>query len=440
MDNLPKFESLTVEFKSEWNDKKDGDPIKKTIVAFANTVGGDLYIGVDDNGNAVGLSHPSETEEKLANVIRDCISPSAAELVSIERVEISGKTVLRVHVDAGSMKPYCLDPKTAGGMYVRIGNTSSPASLADITRMVRQSNPVPYESRIAFAQDLTFEACQKFCATRNVSFDPKINLDFGFWDSKRKAYTNLAFLCSDQAHFAEVLIEFADDDRFNVLRSERVEGSVFTLYQAATEFIAKTNYAWMEKPSEGRAERIDHFIIEPRVILEALVNSLAHRDYSLTPANLVHITPSRILLNSVGGLAPGLSVEDFAERMVTECRNPKLAHLFSALHLMENRGSGLRRIREFYRGRDLGDLLKVTETSFTITLPRVMSEVYLEKPEYQIVLNCVSSRGEATREEIQTELGAGRSKTAVIIREMMDKNILERRAGGRSARYCVKNA
>lgn len=98
---LPDHESLTVEFKSEWNEHKDGDPIKKTLVAFANTAGGDLYIGVDDEGNVVGLTDPGRVEEKLASAVRDNISPSLVGSIATEQLKIQGKSVLRVHVDAG---------------------------------------------------------------------------------------------------------------------------------------------------------------------------------------------------------------------------------------------------------------------------------------------------------------------------------------------------
>ena len=138
MNYIPEYESLTVEFKESWDEKKDGMQLKKTLVAFANTVGGDIYIGVNDEGKAVGLSNPSLIEEKLASTIRDSIQPSIANLVSTERLKIGSKTILRVHVDAGNLRPYCLDPKTASGVYIRIGNTTSPASIDDIARMVRE--------------------------------------------------------------------------------------------------------------------------------------------------------------------------------------------------------------------------------------------------------------------------------------------------------------
>lgn len=437
---IPKYESLTVEFKSSWNEKKDRDPIKKTIVAFANTAGGDLYIGVDDSGQVVGLSDVGRIEEKLASIVRDCISPFLAGFVVTERLEIGDKTVLKIHVDQGNMRPYCLDPKSASGIYVRIGNTSSPASIDDIAKMVRESNPVPFEDRIAFEQDLTFDYCQNFCRQRGLEFDPKTNLAYGFWNQKAQAFTNLAYICSDQSQTSEVLIHFADDEKLNILSSKRITGSIFELYDKASAFIAESNYAWMEKPSVGNAERVDHYFIEPRVILEALINMLAHRDYSKKPANLIHITPSCVELTSIGGLIDGLCLDDIVETMATECRNHKLAMLFNALRLMESSGSGFRRIKSFYKDKSIDELLSVSETSFTIRLPRRMQNIFLERKDFKDVLDFVGTHRLVSRKQIQDFLGIAQATAITLIRDMIRANLLDTVGAGRSTRYRVKNS
>ncbi len=438
--SIPKFESFTVEFKSEWNEKKDGEGIKKTIVAFANTVGGDLYIGVNDNGEAVGLDNPALIEEKLASSIRDNISPSLMGYVTPERLHVNGKTVLKVHVEQGAVRPYTMTPNAPTGVYVRLGNTSNLATFDDIAKMIRESNPVPFEDRIAVEQNLTFEYCKEFCAKRGMDFDPKSNLTFGFWNKRFEAFTNLAYICSDQSPVSTVMIEFADDDKLQMLNSERISGSIFRLYDFIMGFIGRSNYAWTEKPSgiNGSAERIDHYFVEPRVVLEAVVNMLAHRDYSKEPANLVHVSPQKIDLTSVGGLIEGLSIEDIAERMSTECRNKKLAMLFNSLKLMESRGSGFRYIRSFYKGRSITDLLAVSQTSFTITLPRLNVELVKGGKEYSEILNFVATAKEVSRKEVQEYLGVSQTKAVNLLKKMTEANLIEIIGGGRSIRYRLK--
>lgn len=451
MPSIPESESLVTEFKAEWNDEKDGGSIMRTLVAFANTAGGDLYIGVNDDGSIAGLSDPGSVEEKLASAVRDSISPSLAGCLVTERLEISGKTVLRVHVDRGPGRPYCLDPKTASGVYIRVGSTSSPASMDDIARMVMESNPVPFESRIAFEQDLTFTNCLEFCEKHGLRFDPKSNRGFGFWDPVRRAWTNLAYLCSDQSDSAEVLVAFEDDEKVGILEGHRIEGGIFRLFEEAYAFIGKYNYARLEKPNDGRLGRINHYFVDPRAVLEALVSMIAHRDYSKRPAGLIHVTPSKFEISALGRLAEGLCADDIVFRMSAECRNRKLAHLLQSLGLMEDCGSGFRYIRECFRETDLQDLLHVTGTSFTITLPvRKQAILFRKAPPFpqeepadskaRAVLDYLKEHSEATRSDVQRLLGISQTSAVVLLKSLLDRRLIERLGATRSIRYRLKDS
>jgi len=152
------------------------------------------------------------------------------------------------------------------------------------------------------------------------------------------------------------------------------------------------------------------------------------------------VTPSNVELSSVGGLVESLSLEDIAERMNTECRNSGLARLFSELRLMENIGSGFRRIRSFYRGRPIDELLKVAESSFTIKLPRLMSNAWTNRPEFRDVLSVIGQHGIASRKDIQEALHWTQTRTITLLSEMVKDNFLEKSGGSRSTRYKVKNS
>ena len=177
MSPIPACESLTVAFLREC--PSDNACLLQTLVALANTAGGDLYLGVDNDGTVIGLTDPSAVEALLIAAVRDRISPSLVGSFAAVPMTVSGKAILRVHIDAGPMKPYSLDPPSASGIYVREGCTNRLASLANITRLVRANNPVSYEDRAAFNQDLTFDACTAFCHERHRAINVK-NATFGF--------------------------------------------------------------------------------------------------------------------------------------------------------------------------------------------------------------------------------------------------------------------
>ena len=184
MHSIPPYENYVVEFKSQWGDN-DGQTIKKTLVAFANTYGGDLYIGVNDDGTVCGVQDIHDVEERLCSVIRDAIFPSINSFVSTSRLMVDGKNVLWVHVDQGKFPPYSLARDDPRQVFVRVGCSSSPARIDDIARMVERNNPVPFEGRFALNQALTFDACLAYCRERGVIFDPETNTNFGLWDPQR---------------------------------------------------------------------------------------------------------------------------------------------------------------------------------------------------------------------------------------------------------------
>lgn len=81
------------------------DDIKKEIVAFANSAGGVLYIGVADDGSIAGVENPDGTTQQIVNMVRDSIKPDITMFLHYETREIEGKQVIAVEVQRGDRAP-----------------------------------------------------------------------------------------------------------------------------------------------------------------------------------------------------------------------------------------------------------------------------------------------------------------------------------------------
>jgi ATP-dependent DNA helicase RecG len=112
------YESLTTEFKREYT-----DDLKKNIVAFANTAGGKLYIGINDDGTVLGVDAPDDTMLKVSNMVRDSIKPDVTLFVEYEHCTMEGKPVIKISVQKGTAHPYYL----TGRAYARKGCLSGKA-------------------------------------------------------------------------------------------------------------------------------------------------------------------------------------------------------------------------------------------------------------------------------------------------------------------------
>lgn len=434
LSQLPKTESLTVEFTSVWNN----DTICKSLVAFANTVGGDLYIGLDDNGSPVGVTDLDEILQALTSVTRKSVFPSLASIVNTEILTVGENLqIVRIHVNPGRFRPYSLDPKRSETVYIRVENTNCPASLDDLGDLIRANNVVPFERRIADLQNLTFSDLQQLCREQHFPLDPKSHLQYGLWDPTLQSFTNLGFICSDQSSFAAVLVEFTDNDKLLVKRSRRTEGSVFSLIDAIQTFVHDTNTAGWTFPTDGTLTHTEHFFVPPLVLREAVVNAVAHRDYLNTTPITVQITPDAVEIFTVGGL-PGLEPDQILSGMATNCRNPLLAALLGKLHLMEGIGNGFRQLRHAYPDDDLSDLLTMAPRHFIIRLPRRNPMDTARDTVDEELLHFFRQRRNASRAEIQTFLGVSTSTAAKRLQTWMQRDIIEKYGHGPATRYRLK--
>ena len=148
------YENERTEYKSQMI-----DDIYKEVIAFANTDGGMIYIGIDDRGNVTGIDDVDETYTRLTNGIRDAITPDVTMFV---RYVLRDNEVIRVEVGEGTYKPYYLKGKglKPAGVYVRQGATSVQASPEQIRQMIKDSDGDVFEEMRTLQQDLTFEKAE----------------------------------------------------------------------------------------------------------------------------------------------------------------------------------------------------------------------------------------------------------------------------------------
>ena len=148
------FETENIEFKSQFTEE-----IYKEIIAFANTDGGIIYVGIDNEGNVIGLTDVDKEYTRITNGIRDAIMPDVTMCV---KFTIQDNKVVRITVNEGTNKPYYLKSKglKPSGVYIRQGTSSVPASSNQIRQMIKESDGGTFEEIRSLEQDLTFEAAK----------------------------------------------------------------------------------------------------------------------------------------------------------------------------------------------------------------------------------------------------------------------------------------
>lgn len=425
-DGAPITEGYHTGFEREYSDKT-----LEGVIAFANSDGGTLYIGVDDDGTVIGLEDLDEAIGAAATGIYDNIRPDIMPFVSVEGTMIDDKDVVEIRVHEGMNKPYFLKSKgpREGGVFIRRGPSSIPASGPYICRMIRDEPNETYESSLSIRQNLTFEEIVRIFAERGTGFGQSQMSSMGLMDGQM--YTNLAFILSDQFDQDFRMALYEDDYKDSFVDRMESTGSVLRQFEDAYRFVDRYNRRSSRIVGKYREDRRDYL---EEVVREALINAVAHRDYSLRGSTLVSMFEDRLEITSMGGLYRNIGLDDIMLR-VSSRRNERLASVLNRLDLMETYGTGIPRMMRHYAREPVKPRIETSTNAFKIIVPRMRHEEISE--EAMSVLDRFRGAESFRRSDVEESLGISRSKAFALVDELESKGALERLGSGRGTAYRV---
>ena len=348
-------EGKILEFKRDLSSPK---PLLKTLVAFANTAGGKLIIGVDDDQQIFGVEQPLDEEERLCNLIADSISPRLVP--NVEFVTVEGKTLLVVEVFLSNLRPHWINAEGVdGGVYVRLGSTNRQADrelIAELRRLVEgvsfDEMPMPELS----VDDLDLTAAQVlFGDSRTLDEQTLITLKLLTRYQGRLVPTKGAILLFGKQrsfHFPDAWIQcgrFFGTEKIDIFDHSEIDQPLPKAVDEVMLFLKK--HAFRGADLSG-IRRKDVWNIPLGTLREVVINALVHADYSQRGAPIrVVFLDDRIEIENPGLLLPGLTIEDMKQG-TSRIRNTVIARVFRELHLIEQWGTGVCRI--FAEARELG--------------------------------------------------------------------------------------
>lgn len=356
------FEDDRTELKRELIDE-----VKCEILAFLNSDGGTIYVGVEDDGTVVGFKNNAVKDEidlKLGNWLEDNFFPKPANLV---KFFFNEDDVLEIRICKGTHKPYYLKEKgpKPSGVYIRVGRSKRRASEDEILRMIMQSNKYSYEDEISDEQELTFKSLRNSFEDNNLSFTSRVMKSLGLV-SKTGEYTNLAYLLSDQS---EIVVKFASFDSLMNFRVKKTfKGSLITILEKVEQQCELLND--LRVVIDGSRFKRKETLSYPKVALrEMIINAICHADYFIRSNIKIEFFVDKVKITSPGGVFDA-SIEEIMNGIQTY-RNPRLVHVFDKLGLVENFGTGIPRTLEAYKEYEVKPEFKDTGNFFIVTLPNV---------------------------------------------------------------------
>ncbi len=371
---IPTTENQYIEFKSE---NVRAASLSEEMIAFANSDGGEIWLGIEDDGTVSGLSR--SYEEDVMNICRTaCIPPIQP---GYEEILIDRKRVARLQIPSGPDKPYYTSKHK---YFIRVGSTKRVASREELIRLFSASGAFHYditEVQKATLQDLDLGRIGDYFTRYQISFfkeseNERIRLMTHSDILGKNEHPTVAGLLMfglsprrilpqsgiDFAHFAGPKVTADLLDKKNILGSlpQQIDSGLAAI---------KTN---LQIPSTIiGAKRVERPLYPDRVFRELLVNACVHRNYTLYGANIrVLLFADRLEVNSPGRLPNTVTVEKLPVG-TSFARNPTLVRFMENLGYVDKLGRGLPMVWQEAQKRGRQVQFIESGQEFTVILPLV---------------------------------------------------------------------
>src|SRR3989304_5254635 len=386
-------EGLTVECKERYTPKIDRD-----IVAFANSKGGLLLLGVDDRGKVVGEKLTNKMKAEINTIARNC-DPS----IHLKNIRQVGKIVV-IEVAEGDEKPY----SSSSGYFRRLDAVTQKMTQREVRAIFRETEDISFEDiacKDLSLKEISLKKVKSFLQEANMSYKiSKANLSFFLTSlsicNKGKINNAGALMFASKVekfipHAESIFASFKGTDKTNIYDRNDVKDDLLIQFGEAVAFFKKH----LNVRSEIRGfDRFDIYEIPLDALREAVVNAIVHRDYAIKGTSIyVRIYDDRVEIENPGGLPDGITKRDFGKSSVR--RNPIIADLFHRMGKVERMGSGIERMRELMRDAGLKEPVFEMDAFFRVTFyrdPRYSLKADKEPAEKTMGKGLVEKGGEGT--------------------------------------------
>lgn len=415
-------EGQRIEFKSG---TRNIDALGKVICGFLNAAGGYIICGVDEAGAFSVVDTSPEAIAKLEKKLHDGISPKAMILVQVQ--ELDQKPLIVIEVPAGKDVPYAFQDV----IYIRLGEMTRKADAETIRDIVmrHQIEPERWERRFSFAdieKDVDFgevhAAVVDAQQVRRAFFRDLTSPVMVLEDLSVARYGRLTnagdvlFSANPAIRLPQTRIRatrYNSDkagDTFSDMKS--FEGPLQTVFEETYSFIVR-NTPTVSRFIKGNPKRQDSPLYPADAVREALINALAHRDYSDSSGGVaIHVFPHRLEISNSGSLPEGITEESLARGHISVPRNPDIAHVLYLRGYMEKAGRGsvlmIRQCKESGLPAPVWKSDRALGVTVTFRAPEVAEEFTGEvagEVTGEVVRMLQVMEGEMKRSEIQERLG-----------------------------------
>lgn len=417
------IESYNVELKEKFTKK-----MLKTISAYSNYHDGYIYIGVNNNGEIIGLPNIVQEKLNIENMINTTIKPTPFFEMNI--IKIEQKEILEILVYKGENGPYYYDNVA----YMRNDTSTIPLDGPNLTRLVLASKNTSYDQLKVSNNDLSFNYLEE--KIRSILNIQKINIDIltilGLY--KNNAFNNGALLLSDKSDISQSYIDIA---RFKLDANIFLDRRRFENRSILEYFDQVMRYFQEQYPPyqiiDG-AQRITKEQVPLVAFRETLSNAIIHRDYLMNTGIQISMFDNYIEFVSPGGLPEGMDEEQYYRGLTSLPRNPIIANVFFRLNLIEQFGTGIKRIVDSYKQYRMKPYFEIRKSQIKVILP-ITDFDYSRLEKKEAILSYLRANPKSSRQKIEDAVKLDKNTLIRRLNEFEKKGVVSRIGNGPSTVY-----
>ncbi len=431
-------EGQRVEFKSSIA------RLDREMVAFANSIGGTIWLGITDEGVPCGTSMSNHDLSTIADIAKNC-DPS----IKIEIKKHPAQKVLEILVPESINKPH----SCSSGFFTRVGPNSQKLTRLEIIALLDAAGRTHYDGTViegyVHANDtdpVKLQNLRNLARVPSVMDDESALVTLGLAEIRKSQLAmrtaGVLFLAKYPQRFVKesllTLIRYASVDRTSMIDRKDFDGDLFSQIDRVLDSL-KDRLAIRYRIT-GDARRSEFFDYPPVALREAVINAVMHRDYYYDASRIyMHWHPDRLEIENPGGLYPGIDVQDLGKRSVR--RNPTIADVLFRCRYVENVGSGIPRIRAALAQNQNPPFEAFSGNVFIIRMfPSLTSRSDQSLTDRQRrIIGLIRQNLQMTKSQISSQLGVSEDTALRELGELLKHKFLKRTGRGKATVYVLED-
>ena len=336
------IEDVRNEFKVKLTDK-----FEEEVISFLNTNGGNIYLGVNDKGDIIGINGNIDLLQRtIKDRIKDNIMPSTLGLYDVIVLEKDNKKYIKVIIARGNERPYYLKGMgmTPDSCFIRVGSSIQSMSNEMINNEFSKGTRNSLKNIVSPKQDLTFSQLKIYYEEKGFSINNNFLKQLDLYTDDGK-YNYNAYLLADNNSISIRFGKYDGTNSVNLIENEDFGNC--SIIKATKNILNKLEienktFTKIEYPERKEIKMYDYIAVR-----EAVVNAIVHNDWSNEYSPKFEIFSDRLVISSNGGIQDNTTKEEFLEGFSLP-KNKELMKVFNDLNLVEQMGTGIIRILQSY--------------------------------------------------------------------------------------------